>query len=702
MTSKQSVDLQGDGLVENLFHFIWSKDCLFKSGPQILIPDTIIYRFEQPAFWYFSRKSDYTILRKNKKNLSNKQIEEAFLKKVSPSGIVAVYIYNKTERNIVNVMNRQQKIRINEAQQENDIEQDDEVANLNYQGLSIHQRNKSNQSHGQGMQDNEQYDAQQDELLRDTSNVETFFEYFDKENFFPLRGSHLPQKLQTMANSISQHISNVTFEKIRPNRMVLNFKIDKDDRIWLLWCSSLRIEGKTYKANEIKIMDKSIPKNQTLNALPLKIEHKPQLPSNIRHGQTHSSKAPTNLHRESKCLSCNFMMEPDRIVQSAHDMRKTGDDFRTTQNWVQKLLNKDIPKIKTLIIPFIIKQLYPQMTVQQYQELKEDINYQNQTTFVCEECFLCISMASECSGVKFKIPKPIKKVVLKRQEPEKIHQRRNITNVRIQGIQNQQRSNSETKHRNITQLDNYATSQSQKMFQNKDLDEFIDDKINIERIEKTFKTPKYASNNSNSNIFFQRESHNKSRSLNRDFNFSTSLDDFSRAEIQQTRINLELENIHDNIHDEETSDDIQPVRMEMPLIIKHKDGRPPAMINKDKMRVIASKNRELLRHKIEKIKTREEQEREQQASQTFTTKKNINSISSLATSVSESPYFKEMYKYRKKINLGGLLSNKSHNVIRMTEVMTNLMPPIESSQIQEPKQTISQTLSDDQFHLPTI
>eukprot|EP00347_Sterkiella_histriomuscorum_P002771 403366863 len=673
-------------------------------------------------------------------------------------------------------MNRQQKIRINEAQQENDIEQDDEVANLNYQGLSIHQRNKSNQSHGQGMQDNEQYDAQQDELLRDTSNVETFFEYFDKENFFPLRGSHLPQKLQTMANSISQHISNVTFEKIRPNRMVLNFKIDKDDRIWLLWCSSLRIEGKTYKANEIKIMDKSIPKNQTLNALPLKIEHKPQLPSNIRHGQTHSSKAPTNLHRESKCLSCNFMMEPDRMyeitikmiindhelrafkdskylvkreiqnpkdlverqnslikgteikeaphnyenqsipnmdldnqenkvekswnrVQSGHDMRKTGDDFRTTQNWVQKLLNKDIPKIKTLIIPFIIKQLYPQMTVQQYQELKEDINYQNQTTFVCEECFLCISMASECSGVKFKIPKPIKKVVLKRQEPEKIHQRRNITNVRIQGIQNQQRSNSETKHRNITQLDNYATSQSQKMFQNKDLDEFIDDKfyknlialkrknntsldrINIERIEKTFKTPK---------------------SLNRDFNFSTSLDDLSRAEIQQTRINLELENIHDNIHDEETSDDLQPVRMEMPLIIKHKDGRPPAMINKDKMRVIASKNRELLRHKIEKIKTREEQEREQQASQTFTTKNNINSISSLATSVSESPYFKEMYKYRKKINLGGLISNKSHNVIRMTEERPNLMPPIESSQIQEPKQTISQTYSDDQFHLPTI
>ena len=104
------MELQGDGLVENLFHFIWSKDCLFKTGPKVMIPDTIIYRFEQPAFWYFSSQKEGTVMRKNKTNLNNAQIEKAFLKKVSPSGIVAVYIYNKTEKNIVNVMNKQQKV----------------------------------------------------------------------------------------------------------------------------------------------------------------------------------------------------------------------------------------------------------------------------------------------------------------------------------------------------------------------------------------------------------------------------------------------------------------------------------------------------------------------------------------------------------------------------------------------------------------
>ena len=66
----------------------------------------------------------------------------------------------------------------------------------------------------------------------------------DYHGIVPLRGSNIPQRLQTVANSISQHISNVTFEKVKPNRMILNLKIDSKDRIWLLWCSSLRIEGK--------------------------------------------------------------------------------------------------------------------------------------------------------------------------------------------------------------------------------------------------------------------------------------------------------------------------------------------------------------------------------------------------------------------------------------------------------------------------
>jgi hypothetical protein len=62
------------------------------------------------------------------------------------------------------------------------------------------------------------------------------------------------------------------------------------------------------------------------------------------------------------------------------------------------------PKLKTLVIPFIIKQQYPTMTLMDYSKIKEDKSFLNQTTFVCEECFLCVTMSSECSGVKIIIP----------------------------------------------------------------------------------------------------------------------------------------------------------------------------------------------------------------------------------------------------------------------------------------------------------
>ena len=36
---------------------------------------------------------------------------------------------------------------------------------------------------------------------------------------------------------------NVTFEKLRVQRMILNFKLDSQNRLWFLWCSSMRVQG---------------------------------------------------------------------------------------------------------------------------------------------------------------------------------------------------------------------------------------------------------------------------------------------------------------------------------------------------------------------------------------------------------------------------------------------------------------------------
>ena len=57
-----------------------------------------------------------------------------------------------------------------------------------------------------------------------------------------LRGEYLTQQMQQQANSLAYHISNLTFELKIVDRMVLNFKCDKNGQLWFLWCSGLRLK----------------------------------------------------------------------------------------------------------------------------------------------------------------------------------------------------------------------------------------------------------------------------------------------------------------------------------------------------------------------------------------------------------------------------------------------------------------------------
>jgi len=62
--------------------------------------------------------------------LNNKEIERVFLKKENTSGVVAVYMYRKKERNIVNIMKMQE--RNNDG--EGGGEEDDDEALQDFKG----------------------------------------------------------------------------------------------------------------------------------------------------------------------------------------------------------------------------------------------------------------------------------------------------------------------------------------------------------------------------------------------------------------------------------------------------------------------------------------------------------------------------------------------------------------------------------------
>ena len=54
----------------------------------------------------------------------------------------------------------------------------------------------------------------------------------------------LGRKIQFLCNSVAQHVLEVTQGHCRIASMVLHFKVDEDNKLWLLFCSSLRLAGR--------------------------------------------------------------------------------------------------------------------------------------------------------------------------------------------------------------------------------------------------------------------------------------------------------------------------------------------------------------------------------------------------------------------------------------------------------------------------
>lgn len=86
-----NLKLEGDGIVTNLFHFLWAKD-EFDRGPEFNIPDTILFNYNVPGPWYFTSAANGKVKRKAKLNTVNVKIEHEFMKNSIGDNIIATYI----------------------------------------------------------------------------------------------------------------------------------------------------------------------------------------------------------------------------------------------------------------------------------------------------------------------------------------------------------------------------------------------------------------------------------------------------------------------------------------------------------------------------------------------------------------------------------------------------------------------------------
>ena len=492
--------LEGDGVIENIYHFLWTKDTIFNTDPSVYIPQTILYKYQKPCYWYFTSVIDHKLKKKNASKLNKENIKQVFLKYISKSGIVAYYIYKKIgvaskyesdKPTFEKIMKSLVKEKDYETSKNNKYNYD------NYETVSYIFYNKIKflyYQNGKNDKNNESYiieyfdidrfnDFLNKNIVYDDGILQKFedpkgehnityrltwspklclFEKctnlkkihdkhfdiyeravtYDGEEFQtrtePLKGNNLPERIEKIGLNIVNHVSNITLEKIKIVRMILNFKIDKRDRIIFLWCSSLRIEkGSTTVVPprlNLGMKQGSGEDNPWLNRRKNteqqhikeidneKIKLRP--PDSVNIFKYSISGKPIQPKKESTCLNCGQKVENYRLYEinfktiiEGHDNRKrdkqyysifnkinmtssgievmTGAEKKNTNEIYNKL---KVNKLNNFIIPKIIQELYPKLKFQDYFNLKNDTIFRSKTTCVCDDCYLEITKYCSMAG----------------------------------------------------------------------------------------------------------------------------------------------------------------------------------------------------------------------------------------------------------------------------------------------------------------
>jgi hypothetical protein len=240
-------ELGATGLVHNLYEYLWMKNnllqtrCMYHKCPPVLVPDTVLLQNKQPVWWYFSSHKTGTLQRRSKE-LSIDKVTEAIVRRQDPStDIVSVYV----------------------GSAQGDIQPITEYltpAGMDYflstppsrrtkQGLLqsfIVPKGTSNFTIRVSWTPDEctmdscininkladpELDAQDRAATNDDKNCV----------LIPMAGNVLSTQLERLCACITEHIYLASGQQYKVMSMVINFKIDSEDRVWLLWCEQMEV-----------------------------------------------------------------------------------------------------------------------------------------------------------------------------------------------------------------------------------------------------------------------------------------------------------------------------------------------------------------------------------------------------------------------------------------------------------------------------
>ena len=338
-------EIEGDGVIENFYRLIWEKQEKDKGFRGFLLPDTVIYKYQQPRAWYFTNKEG-CVKRKLKENLNTKAIEVAFLKNVPRSKVVASFIYSTEkgreveyfeEDEFIEFLLHRHKIYNGVLQKFVDPagKRNGTIQMIWTPHLSLFEKRENN---------NDLYNFH----LSIYERVPTFEDECHQSLVTPFNGTEIRSFLHELGEALSNHISSVTLNRVSPTRMVLIFKQDHKSRLNFILATSIRCHS----------------------SRPVDISTQSHLPSIINpHRSNSKSKSPLCIQKSVICKNCENPCEVDRIYEIYY------------KDVINK--NKEFEEI-----PYLIHRLHPYMKIEDYAQVKGTLNFGARVALVCDDCYL--------------------------------------------------------------------------------------------------------------------------------------------------------------------------------------------------------------------------------------------------------------------------------------------------------------------------
>lgn len=246
-----------DGCVELLYNFLWRKNAAGTTCPGLNVPDTVVYKYRQAAYWFFTSAKERGVLkRKNKINVVNNNVLAEFTKKgaKNTSGIVAYHIHS-TEPEDALLPHGPHLTSFDKTEVE--YFDEDGLKHFLFHGTKSNNGVLQRWVEPKGTRANtiraawspqvcllERRVARKpltDRRAEPALRASTFDGEEHLSDASPLTGTTLAAQVQRVCNSIVEHVYESSGRKFRISRMCAHFRLDSKGKLWFLWCSSLRL-----------------------------------------------------------------------------------------------------------------------------------------------------------------------------------------------------------------------------------------------------------------------------------------------------------------------------------------------------------------------------------------------------------------------------------------------------------------------------